>query len=296
MRAVQRLASEVATASVAGLGGESHTRTHMSPRGVEPSTSKAKPRKVKKPEGMPKKPPTAYFLFNDEERPNVSKNNPDMKAQDIMRELASQWKSIDPARKSALEAKAARLKKEYEDEIAKWKLDHPDEVAEYEASKNAPDTKSKKKKRREGMPKQPKTAYLLFCDGERERVKEERPDVRGKDIMGELAKRWKLIDPARKSSFEAEASRLHEEYKKDVTSWERDNPGESKAPKKARRPEGMPKQPLHAYQIFLQEQRSLIMKEVAHISLSLASGLSLSISDSLSLSISRILPYKTRTL
>mmetsp|Transcript_8937 Transcript_8937/g.27066 ORF Transcript_8937/g.27066 Transcript_8937/m.27066 type:complete len:956 (-) Transcript_8937:385-3252(-) len=72
----------------------------------------------------PKRPATAYILFGNGEREAVTKDNPDIAHKDIMAELGKRWKKVDPKRKAALEAEAAKLKKVYDEKLAQWKLDN----------------------------------------------------------------------------------------------------------------------------------------------------------------------------
>ena len=72
----------------------------------------------------PKRPANAYLLFGNEERGAIAKDNPDIAHKDVMVELAKRWKQVDPKRKAALEAEAAKLKKVYDEKLAQWKLDN----------------------------------------------------------------------------------------------------------------------------------------------------------------------------
>ena len=202
----------------------------------------------------PKRPANAYLLFGNEERDVVLKDNPDIAHKDIMVELAKRWKQVDPKRKAALEAEAAKLKKVYDEKLAQWKLDNeadkpstsasvagaktvdPEEAsktpkkvkdkertAEGDGKDGAELAKSKSKASASDKPKRPATAYILFGNGEREAVTKDNPDIAHKDIMVELGKRWKKVDPKRKAALEAEAAKLKKVYDEKLAQWKLDN-------------------------------------------------------------------------
>merc|ERR1712122_246564 len=52
-------------------------------------------------------------------------------------------------------------------------------------------------------PKKPLSAYFLFSQEERLKVKSENPDMSITEVAKELGKRWATIDPATKASYEA---------------------------------------------------------------------------------------------
>ena len=71
----------------------------------------------------------------------------------------------------------------------------------------------KKKKRDPKMPKRALNGFLLYCQEERARVKEEVPELRGKGgASKELARRWSLIGPEEKVRFESQACEGRERY------------------------------------------------------------------------------------
>ena len=61
-------------------------------------------------------------------------------------------------------------------------------------------TKAKKEKDPDA-PKRPLSSYMLFCQDERETVKEEHPTFKAKEILTELGKRWKALDEDDKKTY-----------------------------------------------------------------------------------------------
>ena len=77
----------------------------------------------------------------------------------------------------------------------------------------APSSTKKRKADEAPKPKQNRTlsAYMLFMAAERDAVKEALPELKAKEIMGELGRRWKQLAPAAKKPFEDKAAQLKQE-------------------------------------------------------------------------------------
>merc|ERR1711951_278704 len=87
-----------------------------------------------------------------------------------------------------------------------------------------------------GVPKRAMSAYMMFCNENRARIKEENPEMKVTQIMKELAKEWndvkstkkakKWVDAAAKAKAEYkelrteyEASNAYKRWKKAVKKW-----------------------------------------------------------------------------
>ena len=73
--------------------------------------------------------------------------------------------------------------------------------------------KGKGKKGKDEL-KRPPSAYLLYCNNKREKVKLENPDASATDMIKILAEKWKGISDERRQKYEAEAAALKAEYDK----------------------------------------------------------------------------------
>merc|ERR1712045_33668 len=77
--------------------------------------------KLAKPEGMPKRPMSAYFLWmNEEGRANAQKENEGAGVAEISKACGVAWKNIDESKKKKYEKKQAELKKKYDIEMPLW--------------------------------------------------------------------------------------------------------------------------------------------------------------------------------
>jgi len=75
--------------------------------------------------------------------------------------------------------------------------------------------KQKDSKKVKGAPKKSKSAYMFFCDNERQVLKSENLELNNKEVITELAARWKKFKEEPKNSAKlAEYNKLAEEDKK----------------------------------------------------------------------------------
>ena len=86
---------------------------------------KGKTKKIKapnKPKNPNKKPLNSYFLFAQDNRPQVKLDNPDMKPQDITKHLKTLWDDLSDDDKLPYTEKANTAMAIYKKATAEWKL------------------------------------------------------------------------------------------------------------------------------------------------------------------------------
>merc|ERR1739848_665631 len=98
-------------------------------------------------------------------------------------------------------------------------------------------------------PKKPLSAYFLFSQDERLKVKAEFPDYSITEVAKELGRRWASIDPAVKSQYEQRYQESRKQYEQAMTAYK---------PQKKKKDPNAPKQPLSAYFIFSSEERQKV--------------------------------------
>jgi len=101
-------------------------------------------------------------------------------------------------------------------------------------------------------PKKPLSAYFLFSQAERLKVKGENPEFSVIDVAKEIGRRWATVDPLLKATYEKKYQEAKELYDIEM--------GPYKTQKKKKDPKA-PKQPMSAYFIFSAEQRSKVKDE-----------------------------------
>merc|ERR1712241_1533642 len=98
-------------------------------------------------------------------------------------------------------------------------------------------------------PKKPLSAYFLFSQDERLKVKAEYPDYSITEVAKELGRRWASIDPNVKSGYEQRYQESRKQYEQAMTAYK---------PQKKKKDPNAPKQPLSAYFIFSSEERQKV--------------------------------------
>ncbi|RVX16316.1 High mobility group B protein 7 [Vitis vinifera] len=95
---------------------------------TEPKPKKSRRlRKVKDP-NMPKRPPTAFFLFMDDFRKEYKESNPDSKNVSVVaKEGGEKWKSMTDEEKKPYVDKAAELKAEYDKAMETYNAENGEE-------------------------------------------------------------------------------------------------------------------------------------------------------------------------
>merc|ERR1712179_225585 len=100
-------------------------------------------------------------------------------------------------------------------------------------------------------PKKPLSAYFLFSQEERLKVKEENPEFSIIDVAKETGRRWATVDPLLKATYEKKYQEAKELYDIEMGPYKTQKKKDPKAPK----------QPMSAYFIFSAEQRSKVKDE-----------------------------------
>ena len=149
----------------------------------------------------PKRPIGAFFTFCADNRDQAKEDNPEMTGKEISKVLALMWKNeID-----------SDTKKNYTTEANAKMADWKKKMGIYK-----PQSKTTT-----NQPKKAKTPYQLFCVEKREGVKDNNPDLSGKEVTKELSRMWKedyKSDSKRQEWVEASASEK-KEYINRLSSW-----------------------------------------------------------------------------
>jgi len=107
-------------------------------------------------------------------------------------------------------------------------------------------------------PKKPLSAYFLFSQEERLKVKAENPDYSITEVAKELGRRWATLNPALKQSYEQRYQDARKVYDQEMNHYK---------PQKKKKDPNAPKQPLSAYFIFSTEERLKVKDENPNFSI-----------------------------
>jgi hypothetical protein len=190
-----------------------------------------------KDENAPKRPKSGYMFFAEKKRPEIKKDQPELKMVEISKVIGERWKSAVPATKEKYNKKSENDKLRYKEEMASYKRPS-DEVLltqkinqKKKRGKQASGDKKKRTKKPEGAPTRGKSAYLFFCQANRAEVKEANPSFKATEVMAELGRMWKELPDEEKVEFEEQAAEAKEKYLQEKTEWE-EKTGLELSPKK----------------------------------------------------------------
>lgn len=151
----------------------------------------------------PKKPLSAYFLFSQEERLKVKAEYPDYSITEVAKELGRRWATIDPTIKHSYEQRYQESRRQYEQALQAYK--------------------PQKKKKDPNAPKQPLSAYFLFSQEERLKVKAEHPNYSICEVAKELGRRWADMAPEVKQRYQQMAEEGRQKYDQDMAAYRQGN-------------------------------------------------------------------------
>lgn len=170
----------------------------------------------------PKRARTAYLIFCDRYRGIVMQEvHPDPTAkftreemQMVTTRLAQMWKAVSPYEMGECKLEARLLKEHYERQ-----------KEAYVPPVYATASKGKKGKKVKGgkatdKPKRPRTAYLLFAEDCRGKLKKTNPTLNFTDMSRLVSKEWKDLSDAKKKQYQRVAEKEQEKHRVAKANWE----------------------------------------------------------------------------
>ena len=148
----------------------------------------------------PKRPMSAYFIFNSEERIKVKAEFPDYPIVEIAKEVGRRWACIDPALKESYELRYQESRRQYEKAM---QLYNP----------------SKKKKKDPNAPKQPLSAYFIYQTEVRDKIKSELQNPTICDVAKEVGRRWTNMAPEVKQRYQQMSEVCRQKYDQEMRTY-----------------------------------------------------------------------------
>jgi hypothetical protein len=190
------------------------------PKPVDEQEEKEKTKRAKKPKDAPKGAKSGYMFFCADKRPEVKMANPEFGPKEILKELGQLWQNTH-----------ADDRESYEELAKQDKLRYKEEMENYIPNANVVEEEKEKKPRKPrakkpaGSPKNAKTAYMFYCADKRSEVKEENPEMKGKELLTELARRWKEVkDTAAIRKYERMAKMDKDRYNEEMEKFKHAQP------------------------------------------------------------------------
>ena len=164
-----------------------------------PNKKDSSVKKIKDPDA-PKRGKSSYIYFCVEKREDIKKNNPDMSAKEIIKELGRIWR----------ENVSVKDKARYEKLSSDDKVRYESERKDYIPSNDVVQKNSKRSGPKRGL-----TGYIYFCNEFRSVVKEENNNLTTKEITSELGKRWRDLSEKDRKPYEKLAEKDKDRYEKE---------------------------------------------------------------------------------
>ncbi|XP_058805307.1 transcription factor A, mitochondrial isoform X2 [Phymastichus coffea] len=170
----------------------------------------------------PKKPLNPYIKFVKELRPKVVQNQPDLKATDIVKVMAEEWRNCDPELKKSYQKKfllemqdyLAALEK-YNNSISKEQRDLID-AAKVKQKKHLEQTKILAKQEELGKPKKPFSPFLGYLEEKKAYWK----DGNYQAFLKEMSQEWKNMSDDLKQKYVMKTKAQMDKYKEEIMKWE----------------------------------------------------------------------------
>lgn len=193
------------------------------------SQSKKSSKKAKDP-NAPKKPQTAFFLWLNENRESIKKENPDAGLGQIGKIAGEKWREISDEDKQEYNDKYKIEKEKYDEAMKSYKP-----TGEFAKSSRG---SSKSSKKDPNAPKKPQSSYFLWMNDNRARIKEENPSAGLTDIARLSGAQWKEISDSEKAKYEEKNKQDKERYAEEMKNYVPPKDSSPAVAKKSRKSSG----------------------------------------------------------
>ena len=239
----------------------------------------------------PKKGRSSYIIYTQEVRAKVTAQmkaaakkadivkedgEGDVKATDITKKLAEMWNGLSDKKKEKYTKLAIKDKARYEKEMESYEPseEYLEKVEEFKASGGKVSKASNKKPKDEAAPKKNLTSYFFFAADNRDKVKEDNPELKGAAINKKLGEIWGEMSDEDKDGYVAKATEDKvryeaamedytppEEYLEKVAEWEAAGGKVTKRGGGTKKRSTGPRKPRSAYVFYGQEMRPIVKED-----------------------------------
>lgn len=164
--------------------------------------------------GKPRGKISAYAFFVQICREEHKKQHPDENVifTEFSKKCSERWRTMSEKERKRFHELADQDKKRYETEMEG-----------YTPSENEKGRRGKKRKQIKdpNAPKRPLTAFFLFINDERSKVKQANPEYTVGEVSKELGRRWAAADPSIKGKYEEMADKQKARYEREMTEYKK---------------------------------------------------------------------------
>lgn len=172
---------------------------------------------------IPKKPPTKYTLFLQENFARVQAQlSPGSAGPAVLSELAKEWNSLSNEEKDQLEQKCTKLKEDYKQQVIEFGKGLTEQEVSFLLEKRGQKMKKLAKEMRQLLeyPKRPISSYFRFTQEHLGELENESLVERVK-VLGQ---KWREMTDEEKEVYKDESRKASVQYKKDVAEWKQKHP------------------------------------------------------------------------
>ncbi|XP_031561032.1 transcription factor A, mitochondrial-like [Actinia tenebrosa] len=169
---------------------------------------------------IPRKPPGVFARFVKENFSKIHLENPNLKAQEIIRRLGDQWKEVPEEKKKELNKKLEEDTKRYEADVVGFEEKLNEEELDFlnHLAKDKMKKLHQQKLRLLNFPKKPGGPFLYFVNMEKDNFPR-REDENMKEWLKRMGQRWRNLTDEEKESYLFVKKRAMEKYEEDVEEW-----------------------------------------------------------------------------
>uniref|UniRef100_UPI0037E92B49 transcription factor A, mitochondrial n=1 Tax=Semicossyphus pulcher TaxID=241346 RepID=UPI0037E92B49 len=172
--------------------------------------------------GPPKRPLTGYIRYVQQQRPVVSRQNPEIKAVDIIRKVAQQWRTLSPEQKRPFEEASVRAREQFKVDLQHYQAQlTPEQVQQQTLERRQRLAKRRAiRKKRElnnlGKPKRPRIPFNIFMSEHFEEARGTTTQAKLKSLLED----WRNLFSHQKQVYTQLAEDDKIRYKNEMKSWE----------------------------------------------------------------------------
>ena len=176
---------------------------------------------------LPKRPMGAFFIFAQEERPKVSKMNPNLKIGEITKEIGQRYKSLPEHKKQQFFDMSKKNFAKYQEEMAALKKTEEGQLLLQKSRKEKVEKKIKKEKAKITLIKR-ETNYpkkvLAHIDFMKDLLKGSNLNLKNTERFVQANAAWKDLPEEEKQIYRLKAEADYKNFTQKVESWETANP------------------------------------------------------------------------
>ncbi|XP_039862244.1 transcription factor A, mitochondrial isoform X2 [Simochromis diagramma] len=170
----------------------------------------------------PKRPLNGYMRYVQQQKPIMARQNPEIKAVDLIKTIAQQWRSLSPEQKQPFQEASLRAREQFKVDLERYQAQlTPAQLQQQAQEKRQRRAKRKAiRKKREltnlGKPKRPRSPFNIFMSEHFEEAK----GITSQAKMKSLLEDWRNLFSHQKQVYTQLAEDDKIRYKNEMKSWE----------------------------------------------------------------------------